>query len=64
VVALGRDLSDDALNSAVADHLQDDLLVQSLMDGDNSIVSADLLKDIRFGEVQKAVVKGLFLQPR
>ena len=64
MLALGLVLSDDALNSDVADHLEDDLLVESLMDSDNTIVSADLQKPSRSGEVQKGVAKGLFLHAR
>ena len=64
VLALGRDLSHDALNSDVADHLEDDLLLHSPVDSDSTIVSADLQNTLRFGEVQKVVAKGLFLQTR
>ena len=64
MLALGRDLSHDALNSDVADHLEDDLLLQSPVDSDSTIVSADLQNTLRFGEVQKVVAKGLFLQTR
>ena len=64
MLALGRDLSHDALNSDVADHLEDDLLVESLMNSGIDMISADLQRTIRFGETQKALAKGLFLQTR
>jgi hypothetical protein len=53
-------LSHDALNSDVADHLEDDLLLHSPVDSDSTIVSADLQNTLRFGEVQKVVAKKPF----
>ena len=60
MLALGNDLSHDALNADVADHLGEDLLLHSPVDSDSTIVPADPQNTLRFGEVQKVVAKGLF----
>jgi len=50
-------MSNDFLNSDVADHLHGNLLVERLTDSDNIRVRGDLEKEGRLHEVEKTVAK-------
>lgn len=59
-----RDMSDDLLNSDVADQLHDNLLVKRLTDSDNTEFSNDVEKGASLDEGSKTASRRVFLQPR
>lgn len=56
-------MSDDLLNSDVADQRHDDRRVERLTDGDSTAVAGDLQNAIRLDEVPETVAMRVFLQP-
>ena len=58
------DMSDDLLNSDVADQLHDDFLLKRLTDSDKTGFSNDLEKGANMAEVSKTIARRVFLQTR